>query len=310
MANGFFNARPHFEDRQMVQWMGESIHLSGQTNFDLGGFNSYIYDTYEDFLNGVSGATFLSLPLSAATDPVSGWSNQTVYQPGIVRIVPARKIFFSGNTNVITATTQEDVTNYIATSLDRNGTIVWTPFSGITSASGSCTPDFYVGTIHPCNSGGTVVIEGNFTVLGNLLISGTTSASTTVIVTETVLVEDNNMELNYLGNHSTAIGGGITVLSGVSNSQNSTIFTDTNGVWVMDPGMSASTVNVVNELNIYNLFTGNTVSLLGITSGGTVVNGASMYSTICDTCSGNFSSTGVTISSGATDVEVVGAEEN
>jgi hypothetical protein len=251
----FFTARPHFEDRQIVQWMGESINLSGQTNFDLGGFNSYIYDSYRDFLNGVSGTTFLSLPFSAATDPVSGWSNQTIYQPGILKITPPHKVFFSGNTNVISATTREDVTNYIATSFDSKGTVVWTPLSGLTSMSGSCSPDLYVGTIHPCGSGGTVTIEGN------LLVRGQTISATTIIETETLLVEDNNIDLNYGGSHTTAIGGGITVLSGISNTQDSTIMTDSNGVFVMSPSVSATTYygdgsNLTGIL--HPVFTGNT----------------------------------------------------
>jgi hypothetical protein len=186
----FFNARPHFEDRQMVQRMGESINLSGQTNFELGGYNSYIYDSYEDFLNGVSGSTFLSLPFSAATNPFSGWSNQIIYQPGIFRVTPPHSVQFSGNTDIITSTTQEDVTNYILTSFDSVGTALWTPLSAITSMSGSCTPNFYVGSIHPCSSGGTVIIEGD------LLVRGNTVSATTIIETETILVEDNNIELN------------------------------------------------------------------------------------------------------------------
>lgn len=284
----FFSARPHFENRQIVQWMGESINLSGQTNFDLGGYNSYIYDSYEDFLNGVSGATFLSLPLSAATDPISGWSNQTVFSPGIIRIIPPHAVFFSGNTNVITATTQQDVTNYIATSFDSQGTIVWTPFSGITSMSGACTPNFYVGTIHPCNSGDTVIIEGN------LLVRGNTISATTIIETETLLVEDNSIELNWNGNHTTAIGGGIIVLSGVSNSQDSIIATDSNGIFTFNPGISTPTIDITN------LMSGETISLLAITSGGTVVEGSSMYSQICESCSGSFPSSGITIDTGTT----------
>jgi hypothetical protein len=247
----FFNARPHFENRQVVQWVGESIHLSGQTNFDLGGYNAYIYDSYQDFLNGTSGTTFLSLPYSAATNPLSGWSNQTVFQPGIVRVIPPHAVFFSGNTNVITATTQEDVTNYVATSFDSQGTIIWKPLSGLTSMSGSCTPNFYVGTIHPCGTD-TVTIAGDLHVLGQ------TISATTIIETETLLVEDNNIDLNYGGDHTTALGGGITVLSGVSNTENSTIMTDTNGVFVISPSVSATTY-YGDGSNLTGIgFTGNT----------------------------------------------------
>jgi hypothetical protein len=243
MANGFFRARPHFENRQIVQYMGDSIHLSGQTNFELGGFNSYIYDSYEDFLNGISGATFTSLPLSAATDPISGWSNQTVYSPGIFRIVPPKKIFFSGNTSVITGVTQEDVTGYIPVAFDSQGTVVWSPLSGITSTSGSCSPNFYVQTITPCGT-------DTLTIDGNLLVKGVTTSGVTIIETETVRVEDNNMELNWGGNHTTAIGGGITVLSGQSNSADSRIYTLSDGTWMFEPGLSATTIPYVYDTSV------------------------------------------------------------
>ena len=235
-----FRARPHFEDRQIQQNVGESITLSGQTNFDLGNYNGYVFDTYGGFITGVSGTTFSTLPFSASTDPLIGWDNQTMYQQSTLRLIPPRKVLFSGNTDTISSITQEDVTNYIITSVDSGGTLSWLPLSGLTSTS--CTPNLSVTTIQPCTSGGTVTLDGNFRILGNFIVSGVTSASTTIIETEIVRVEDNNIELNYGGNHSTAVGGGITVLSGQSISLDSTIYIDNNGYWVFNPGLNSPTI--------------------------------------------------------------------
>jgi hypothetical protein len=247
---GFFSSRPNFEDRSIVQWMGESVNLSGHTNFDMSGYNTYFYNSYVEYLEGISGGTgyqnYLAsfYTLSGDTfegddnNPTSGFTNQPTLIPGHVRITPPRGIIYSGNTNIISGyTALQDVTNFIATSYDSTGTIMWRPLSGLTSMSGSCTPDFYVGTIHPCSSGGTVTIEGN------LLVRGETISATTIIETETILVEDNNISMNYGGDHTTAIGGGITILSGVSNTQDSTIMTDSNGVFIFNPGLSSPSIS-------------------------------------------------------------------
>ena len=243
----FFKSRPNFENRQMVQYMGDKIHLSGQTNFDLGNFNSYIYNSYEDFLNGVSGGSYNDVPLSAATDEFIGYSEQPVYEPGVVRIIPPTMVSFSGNTDIITGSTQEDVTGYFLTSLDSKGTVVWKSISGLTTnpnpSSGSCTPITYTNEITPCDSGDTVVVNGN------LVVKGTTTSGVTTIETEIVRVEDNNMELNYGGNHSTSIGGGITVINGVSDttpqvgSVHSNIKTQSNGGWEINPSVSVGELN-------------------------------------------------------------------
>lgn len=50
--------------------------------------------------------------------------------------------------------------------------------------------------------------------------------------TQTVVAEDNNIELNYNGNHQTAIGGGFVVLHGISDNKNSEFVTDNNGNFV------------------------------------------------------------------------------
>lgn len=61
------------------------------------------------------------------------------------------------------------------------------------------------------------------------LSSGTTN--NTHLETQTILAEDNNIELNYGGNQTTAIGGGITVLHAKGESLNAELITDENGDW-------------------------------------------------------------------------------
>ena len=243
MAN--FRNRPHLENRQMVQYSGAILNLSGQTVFEQGLYDTYFYNSYQDFLNGISGGTgYLNLITTSgsSTDAVSGYSDHISYIPGKLTLKPARGVIFSGNTDIISGyTAAPDVTGYIATSTDSDGTFVWSPLSAITSSSGSCIPSLNVQTLNPCSSGGTVTIDGNFKVEGNFTVIGTTTSATTIIETETVRVEDNNIELNYGGNHTTAIGGGITVLSGVSNSQDSRIYTLSDGTFMFEPGLSATT---------------------------------------------------------------------
>lgn len=52
------------------------------------------------------------------------------------------------------------------------------------------------------------------------------------IETETIVAEDNNIDLNYNGDHQSSIGGGLTVLNGVSENENTELKTDENGDWL------------------------------------------------------------------------------
>lgn len=61
------------------------------------------------------------------------------------------------------------------------------------------------------------------------LSSGTTN--NTHLETQTILAEDNNIELNYGGNQTTALGGGITVLHANGEGVNAELITDENGDW-------------------------------------------------------------------------------
>jgi hypothetical protein len=66
------------------------------------------------------------------------------------------------------------------------------------------------------------------------LMSGgsTIHLSKTDLKTQTIIAEDNNIELNFNGNHETSIGGGITVVNAISDSIGAEIKTDKNGNWV------------------------------------------------------------------------------
>jgi hypothetical protein len=49
--------------------------------------------------------------------------------------------------------------------------------------------------------------------------------------TQTVVAEDNNIELNYNGNHQTSVGGGLIVLHAIADNKSSNLTTDENGNW-------------------------------------------------------------------------------
>lgn len=71
------------------------------------------------------------------------------------------------------------------------------------------------------------------------LSSGTTKLNNELILeSQTIASEDNNIELNYNGNHETAIGGGVTVLHAIKDDVHSEIKTDENGNWVMNPPLT------------------------------------------------------------------------
>ena len=93
----------------------------------------------------------------------------------------------------------------------------------------TCSNPLTVDVVNACTSG--------ITINGNVVING----SATTINTEVIQSKDNNIVLNYSGTHLTAIGGGITLEDGVSDGVDSKIFTNSDGVWLFDPGLSAST---------------------------------------------------------------------
>ncbi len=100
-------------------------------------------------------------------------------------------------------------------------------FNGFSSYT--CSTPLLLDTVNACTSA--------ITINGNVIING----SATTINTEVIQSKDNNIVLNYSGTHLTAIGGGITLEDGQSTGVDSRIYTDSNGTWLFDPGLSAST---------------------------------------------------------------------
>jgi len=76
------------------------------------------------------------------------------------------------------------------------------------------------------------------------LSSGVTTTNNTHLETQTIASEDNNIELNYNGNHSTSIGGGIVLLNGVKDGVNSEIKTDENGRWLITPSIKTNQLSL------------------------------------------------------------------
>ena len=143
-------------------------------------------------------------------------------------------------TNKITITNgaSSATTNYVLTQIDDTGKGGWNSLSSL--LSGSCLPIVNLETINDCSSG--ITFNSDVTINGDVIVNG----SATTINTEIIRSKDNNIILNYSGTHLTAIGGGFTLEDGVSNGVNSRIYSDSNGVWLFDPSLSASSGTIIN----------------------------------------------------------------
>lgn len=78
------------------------------------------------------------------------------------------------------------------------------------------------------------------------LATGQTSNSRSLLETQTVVAEDNNIELNYNGNHQSSIGGGLVVLHGVSDEINSELSTNSDGDWTTNVGFRPKSLTIPN----------------------------------------------------------------
>lgn len=74
------------------------------------------------------------------------------------------------------------------------------------------------------------------------IISGNTTinVSRDNLNTQTVVAEDNNIELNYNGNHQTSINGGIIVLHAIQDNINAEFVTDSTGCWTTNTDIKPS----------------------------------------------------------------------
>lgn len=136
-----FKARPHFEDRQMVQYIGQSIRLSGSTLYNSTGVVT-VEPTILDFTGSTSGQTTVTI------NGLTGYLNNGNRLSGFV-FNPAKLI-----TSGTTPHTTTDVTGYVLTAINSGGTVNWlpitVPFTGNTSAN--CINDLYVENLYSCTN--------------------------------------------------------------------------------------------------------------------------------------------------------------
>lgn len=62
------------------------------------------------------------------------------------------------------------------------------------------------------------------------------------ISTETIVAEDNKIELNFGGTHTSALEGGFVIINGVSEGVDSTIKLKPNGEWSFYPGIQSEKI--------------------------------------------------------------------
>ena len=123
-----FLTRPHFEDRQIVQYGDESIRLSGITK---------IGPTILDFSGSTTGET--TVTINTLTGYLNGQrSSGLMVEPAQLKI--------SGSTG----TTTQNVTGFVLQSIDPYGSVEWAPISGISWSVSACTSPLYVSTIEAC----------------------------------------------------------------------------------------------------------------------------------------------------------------
>lgn len=146
-----FKTRPHFEDRQLVQYFGESIKLSGDTLYANTGVVK-IEPTILDFTGTTTPVTINGL---------TGYLNDNNRVSGLVVNPPILKL--SGSTG----TTTVNVENFVLKAIDSDGTAAWSPISGISWSVSACTSPFLTTDIQPCTPGGTITINAGDLEINN-----------------------------------------------------------------------------------------------------------------------------------------------
>ena len=167
-----FKTRPHFEDRQIVQYIGESVKLSGDTLYaNTGGVT--IEPTILDF----TGATTAQTTVTIAG--LTGYLNDNNRLSGLIINPPKLKL--SGSTG----TTTVNVENFVLKAIDSNGTAVWSPISGVSWSVSACTSPFLTTDIQPCTPGGNITVNaGGFDVNGFLTINDGSQSNGYVFVSD------------------------------------------------------------------------------------------------------------------------------
>ena len=67
-----------------------------------------------------------------------------------------------------------------------------------------------------------------------------------ILETQTITSEDNNIELNYNGDKSTSIGGGISITNGLADGINAEFKLNSDGNWVTNNSIIPSSLAIPN----------------------------------------------------------------
>ena len=190
-----FRTRPHFEDRQVVQYVGESVNLSGSTFYaNTGGVT--IEPTILDFTGGTSGQTTVTI------NGLTGYLNDNNRLSGLIINPPELKL--SGTTG----TTSVNVENFVLRAIDSSGTVGWSPISGASFSASACTSPFLTTDIQPCTPGGTITVNaGALDINSTLTINDGTQSDGYVFVSNGSGVGSWQPNYVFTGNTS---GGCIT----------------------------------------------------------------------------------------------------
>ena len=131
------------------------------------------------------------------------------------------------------------------------------------------------------NSG--ITVNGSVNILGDVNILGTA----TTINTQILQTKDNNVILNFSGTYASAIGGGITVLSGQPSGVASIWGTDVNGAWSANTQIIATNgLNVLSgalqsgSTDLYNIFAQPSQVVNNINAGSNITTGGTSTSPI------------------------------
>ena len=195
--------------------VGDTTRVQGGTNISTGGTaNAPVINLDDD----------ISLSSVDATDILSGSTNISDLFVHAGAAGDTTRV--QGGTNISTGGTA----NAPVINLDDNISLSSVDAANILSGGTNLNDAF---NAKYDKAGGT--ISGNVSITGDLEVLGTA----TTLNTETVQSEDNNIDLNFGGSHISAIGGGITVISGQTDGSPSEITTDGNGNWVVSPGLNS-----------------------------------------------------------------------
>lgn len=156
MPSNFFT-RPHFEDRQHVQYSGDCITLSGDSKVSHTG-KFTVLPTILDFTGTTTAST------TTTVSNLTGYLNEGRVS-GLQVYPPILKL--SGSTG----TTTVDVTGYVLTSRDSMGNMELMPVTGLSGSTSGTSYTFQNGITE---SSGTVKLGGTLTE--NTVIDGNSDA--------------------------------------------------------------------------------------------------------------------------------------